>query len=726
MWVLAGAVIVIALALLVATNVQRSSAEIAPTGANKNLRTVTVARTDLEDIIRAPGEVTARTANLTLSASGVVSDVLVKPGTVVKAGQVLVKLDTREAEANLEAAIASQKSAQARLDTVQNEPTRLLNEAQRELKIAQARIDALKTPNSTPDELASAQAAVDAAVYRYNALVSQPNPKDVAAAEANLRAARSRMETLKAGPNEAALREANAKISTADQNLQKVKVQEDDKVKQAELNQKKAQNVFNDAKTAYDDFRKEKYDGEGKPKTPLTTEEQATERRLKLALDQADIDIQATTKALERARSEQIAAVKQAEGLVIEAQAALEKLQAGASQQEILTAQAEVDQAQAAYDRVVAGPGRDEINAAQAEINQARAYLDNLNKGASEKDLKVAQVELEIIQQKIADLNKGPLPSEVNRAKGDLEQAQATVKQIQLKIDTAQLRAPYPAVVDSVNVAVGQSVSPGPAAITLIDLATLNFQARVTQNNVQRITSNLPVRIYFENVSGVREEPFLGLVTKVSFQPRNGAIVSSNATASADFGYPVDIQLDADKGIQTLKPGMLGRAFFVMERRANVLVVPKAAVRRLDVGTVVDVILADGQIVTTPVVTGLANEFYIEIIDNGLVQEGDTLILYGDPGVTLPPLPAPAIAATPSAPLTTTATITATQTVTQTVTQRITQTVTPTLTITPVLTQTVIVLPPPTVLPGSTPQPGVTSPAALPVLSPTATATVTQ
>jgi HlyD family secretion protein len=678
LWIVAGAVVIIGLAIVLGSNIQRSSAEATPDRPVPNVRSWTVGRGDLEEIVRSPGEVVAaRTTNLPIAASGIVSEVLVKTGNVVTAGQVLVKLDTRELQAQLEAAIAAQRSAQARLDGVQNAPARELAELQRDLKIAQTRLEGLRTPNAKPEELQAAQAAVDAAVARYNALLSRPNQKDVAAAEANLRATKAKLEALRQGPTDIAVREANSRIEQAQQNLEKVKAQEDDKVKQADTNQKKAQNSFNAAKTAYDEFRKTKYNG-NVPITPLTADEQAKERELKLALDQAELELQAATTSLESARTAQIAAVKEAEGKVIEQQVALEKLQAGRSQQELLSAQAEVDAAQAIYDRVAQGPTRDELSAAQSEINEAKAYLDSLNKGASDKEIQLAQLEVEKVQAKIADLNQGPLPADLSKARGDLDAATATVKQIQLKLEQAQLTAPYNAVVENVLVAPGQSVAPGPALINLIDLSSLAFRARVNEVNVQRVTSGLPVRIYFERITSVPDKPFKGTVKFISYRPEVGPpvgpVVTSTGQTLPNYGYPVDIALDPDKDLQTLKPGMTGRTLFVLQRKTNVLLLPKAVLRSIDGGYVVDIILNNGQIVTTPIVVGLENDNFVEVIETGLVLEGDKLVLHGkDPA---PALPSPVMTGT----VTPVITGTVTPEITGTVTAGITGTVTPAIT----------------------------------------------
>lgn len=688
-WILAAAGVLIAVALILGANIQRTSAQQAPAP----YRTAQVVRADIEDLVKAPGDVTVKSAGLPMPLSGVVSDVLVKPGSVVQAGQPLLKLDTREAEANLQANIAAQKSAQARLETLQNGPARELATAQQNLKIAQARVENLKLPDAKPDDLAAAQAGVDTAVYRYNALVSRPNPQDVAAAEAGLRAAKARLEKVNADSTAAAaaLREAEARLAAAKQKFEREKITRDAAVRQAELNLEKANNTLKTAQETYDSLTKINPPTQAptptprptntptlapgrtptatstnrtptptatpRPPTPTPGPNPEQVRQARLTLDQAKLNVTATLKTLETSKAERDTAVKEAEEQMNEAVAALEKVQAGAPQQAILNAQAEVDKAQAEYTRAAAGPLQDEVNAAQSEINRARAYLDALNKGASDKDIQLAQAEVNKFQEQVEALSKGPAGSALVELQGELERTIAQVKQAQLRIEQASLLAPYNSIVESVNVAPGQTVAPGPAVVTLVDLSALNVEARVNESNIQRIKVGQASRVYFENISGVREEPFSGKVTYISLRgarnsdPQPASSLTPATNPPNNIGYPVTILLDRDRQTQALKPGMTGRVRFVLERRPNALLVPKIAVRNIEAGTVIDVLLGNGQIVATPVTLGLSNDDYVEVVEDGLLREGDNILVHGQGQFAALPTPGPLPSETPATPI---------------------------------------------------------------------------
>jgi HlyD family secretion protein len=645
-WVLAAAGILVALALIVGSNIQRSNAE----NIQSTYRTSYVTRGQIEEVVKASGLVTARTANLTFQASGVISDVLVRPGQVVQASQVLSRLDTREAEAQLAAAQAGQKAAQGKLDAIKGGPARDLATAQQNLKIAQARLAQVQGVVGSSDELLAAQNAVDAAVYRYNTVASRTNVKDVASADAALRVARAQLAAVTAPASKAALNEAKARVDATTQNLEKVKSERSSAVEQAQSSIDKAQKGLDAANATYNQIRAELYNPDGTVKETTTPADLAREKAAKLAVDQAKITLDAAQKALEAAKSQQTSAVKEAQALMIESQAALENLQDGPTQQAIQSAQASVDKAQADYDRAAAGgPTQDEINAAQSDINQARALLDRLNKGGNPRDIQVAQSEVDKFQLEVQELSKGASPTDLAQAQGAVDQATAQVRQAQLRIEQLNLLAPFNSVVESINVAPGQAVAPGPVAITLVDLSKPSFEARVNESSIQRIRQGQSVRVTFEGIRGVRQDPFKGKVTLISTSLKNSTATGStedsrnlgtavpaaganplNTPAANDqSGFPVTILLDQDTELTTLKPGMTGRARFVLGSKPDVLLVPKVSIRTLEVGPVVDVVLPDGLVVATPVTIGLIGDDYVEIMDTGLLREGDNIVLYG-------------------------------------------------------------------------------------------------
>ena len=85
----------------------------------------------------------------------------------------------------------------------------------------------------------------------------------------------------------------------------------------------------------------------------------------------------------EAAKQTEIAQLAAADGKVREAQAALNKLTAGPTTEDVAAAQAGVDQAQAKLDALKAGPRAEDLAAAQAGVDQAAAALADLRAGGT-------------------------------------------------------------------------------------------------------------------------------------------------------------------------------------------------------------------------------------------------------------------------------------------------------------------------------------------------------
>ena len=133
--------------------------------------TTTAARGSLTATVAGSGSVAAeQTLNLPFPSAGTVTEVLVKDGDVVKAGQVLARLDDRAAQLQLASAQSSLDSAKARLAQSEQGNARPedLAAANAQLSAAQANFDKASRGGSDADR-AAAQAAVKSAQAAYDA-----------------------------------------------------------------------------------------------------------------------------------------------------------------------------------------------------------------------------------------------------------------------------------------------------------------------------------------------------------------------------------------------------------------------------------------------------------------------------------------------------------------------------------------------------------------------------
>ena len=134
--------------------------------------------------------VPARFAQLSLAASGIVAEVLVREGDFVEAGQAIARLENERQVIAIAQAEAQVRSAQARI----------------------AELEA----GSRAEEIASAQAAVDIANASLAKLQEGSRAEDIAAAEATLAAAQAAYQEVLDGAEDEQLIQAEADLANAE------------------------------------------------------------------------------------------------------------------------------------------------------------------------------------------------------------------------------------------------------------------------------------------------------------------------------------------------------------------------------------------------------------------------------------------------------------------------------------------------------------------------------
>ncbi|MBC8448947.1 MAG: efflux RND transporter periplasmic adaptor subunit [Chloroflexi bacterium] len=165
--------------------------------------TVTVTRGSIEETVSATGNVVAeRQATLAFELSGRITEVLVKEGQQVEAGQVLARLDTASLEWQVAVAEAGLATAQGRLAQVQEPPSE--------------------------EDLASARAALDKALAGYEDVKDGPAAAEIASARAAVASAKANYQDVKDGPTEEELASAKAVLDSAEAALEQAQAKYDE------------------------------------------------------------------------------------------------------------------------------------------------------------------------------------------------------------------------------------------------------------------------------------------------------------------------------------------------------------------------------------------------------------------------------------------------------------------------------------------------------------------
>lgn len=268
--------------------------------------------------------VPAQRASLSMTANGIVSEILANEGDKVEAGQVILRLQSGRQQAALADADAALAAAQAQLDALRaGARSQEITSAQAALDAANARLARLRE-GSRPDDLAAARAALDAANASQQRLYEGPTENvriaaaaDVANSQAALGVARAAYDRVKGQPNIGMLPES--------------------------LQLEQASNAYNAAKARYDALF-------ARPDTDRVAQAAAQVKQAQANLD----------RLLQPATTAEIA---EASAMVRQAQAQLDLLKAGARRQDIAVAEAAVAQAQAGRQQALTSLGDTELRA---------------------------------------------------------------------------------------------------------------------------------------------------------------------------------------------------------------------------------------------------------------------------------------------------------------------------------------------------------------------------
>lgn len=419
------------------------------------------AEVELAPRVVADGRVLpARSAELRFLAPGTVAELLVAAGDLVTPGAPLARLDSQELEAAVE-------QARAVLDE------------------AEAQLDLLREP-ADPEAVAAAQAALAQAQAQARQATGSVTPADLQAARAELDEARALLARLQAGPRAADLAEAQAGLAQAEATLQSRRDALSAAKSDAELRVTQAANALRDAQAAYSQLRWQNLELERQP-GDLPRERVDAEAAALRAVENAEAALAQARIELENARQAERSGIAEAEAAMGQARARLDGLQAGADADALAAARARVSAAEAALVRLSGDARGGELDAAQAAVAQAQANLDQLLAPTRSPELAAAEA----------------------RARA----AKAALRQAEIALDHATLRAPFAGTVVELNLEPGEQPPADAPAVLLADLNSWRIETSdLTELDVVNVRPGDAATLTFDALPDLALE---GVVTEV-------------------------------------------------------------------------------------------------------------------------------------------------------------------------------------------------------------------
>ena len=245
-------------------------------------------------------------------------------------------------------------------------------------------------------------------------------------------------------------------------------------------------------------------------------------------------------------------------------------------------------------------------------------------------DLAKAKAEVEVAkiefnrardaQQKAPDL---VVPQIVDNAKGKYEIAKASLERIETLLGFAKIAAPFSGIVTMRYVDVGafipaatsSSAAQTAAIVSVMDFSKVRVQVAVPESEASLVAAGLPVTVAVEGMPGRK---FEGQITRFAY-----------ALDDASRTMLVEAELPNPK--MELRPGMFASVKIGIERRADVLLLPAAAVVP-DRASAFVFTLADNKAKKVAVKTGFNDGAKVEIQQGVSVE--DRVLLVGKQTLT--------------------------------------------------------------------------------------------
>jgi len=253
------------------------------------------------------------------------------------------------------------------------------------------------------------------------------------------------------------------------------------------------------------------------------------------------------------------------------------------------------------------------VENAEAAMEQARLSYEAA-KQQQESTLRTARSQVATAQVNLEKLTAGPLPTDVGAAEASIEQSRASLAITQNQLDKATLRAPFGGIVAKVLVDAPNSVTQATPILVLMDSTGYQIDVEIDEVDISKVVVGQRVRVTLDAVQGLT----------LTAQVHEIALTPSAATGVVT--YRVRVRLDPVQDAD-VRSGMTANAQVVTREAADVLIVPRRAVRLVEGKAYVERVVGGATLETVEVTMGLAEPQYVEITSG--LQAGDQVFVRG-------------------------------------------------------------------------------------------------
>ena len=241
-------------------------------------------------------------------------------------------------------------------------------------------------------------------------------------------------------------------------------------------------------------------------------------------------------------------------------------------------AQGSLKEAEAKLAEIVAGYRREEIDQAKADWLAAKTQYENSEKSrrrmkdmidralVAHQDYDDARTKAEADEQRMKSVREkydlllaGSRKEEVAQARARAEAARARVSLVKTQLDETEVKAPFDAVVEVLDLRPGDLVGAGKPVATLLKVQSLWVRAYVPEERLGYVRPELKLRVRVDSFPG---KDFSGVVRRVhreaEFTPRNVQTQEERVLQV----FQIEVVID-DPG-ELLRPGMNADVYILL------------------------------------------------------------------------------------------------------------------------------------------------------------------
>jgi len=219
-----------------------------------------------------------------------------------------------------------------------------------------------------------------------------------------------------------------------------------------------------------------------------------------------------------------------------------------------------------------------DIAQVNAELQDAKSELLRLQQLKYRDATTTREVEKAELRVKVARAGLDRARANAAVAQASYRSALAEGKMAGVNLQDTVLRAPLKATVAAVPVEIGQMVSPGQSAVTLVDLSKVKLVIGVVERKVPLLREGQKVSV---DILALSSQVDLLSDSRSVGEARRGVIAMVPPVADDQTGlFNVEIELKNGDGL--LLPGMIGKATVEILKQRGIAVPASASVRRGD------------------------------------------------------------------------------------------------------------------------------------------------